>query len=109
MTLYLNGEGVRAFLALKALQMAIDIAGPNTKIIPGHGLAVVGRDAVIEFRDMTVAIRDRVRGLIAEGRSLQEVVAARVTAGYDARWGQEASWTGADFIPIVYHELGGLK
>ena len=92
---------------LKALQMAIDTSGPNTKIIPGHGLAIVGRDAVIAFRDMAVDIRDRVKTMIADGKSLQEVMAARVTAAYDAQWGQEASWTAADFVPVVYHELGG--
>ena len=45
--------------------------------------------------------------LISEGRSLDEVMAAAPTAAYDARWGQEATWTANDFVPIVYHELGG--
>jgi glyoxylase-like metal-dependent hydrolase (beta-lactamase superfamily II) len=94
---------------LQALQMAIDMAGPRTKIIPGHGLAIVGRDELIGFRDMTVAIRDRVRALVDDGRSLDEVMAAGVTSAYDAEWGQEASWTARDFLPIVYHELGGSR
>jgi len=34
-------------------------------------------------------------------------MAVRPTAAYDAMWGQEASWTANDFVPIVYHELGG--
>lgn len=92
---------------LEALRIALDLAGPDTRIIPGHGLHVVGRDALVEFTDMIVDIRDRVRDLIAEGRSLDEVMAANPTAAYDARWGQEASWTADDFVPIVYHELGG--
>ena len=92
---------------LEALEMAIAMAGPDTRIIPGHGLAVVGRTAVIEFRDMIVDIRDRVRTMISKGGTLDEVMAARLTARYDAQWGQEASWTAADFIPIVYYELGG--
>lgn len=94
---------------IKALDLAIALAGPNTKIIPGHGLAIVGRDALIEFRDMTVDIRDRVRRMIGERKTLAEVMAAKVTAGYDGKWGQEASWTATDFVPIVYHELGGLN
>ena len=92
---------------IKALDMAIAMAGPNTKIIPGHGLAVVDRRAVVEFRDMRVDIRDRVRALIASGKTLDDVTAARLTANYDARWGQEAGWTAGDFIPILYSELGG--
>ena len=92
---------------IQALETAISMAGPRTRVIPGHGLEVVGRDALIEFLDMTVDIRDRVQALISEGRNLEEVMAAAPTAAYDARWGQEATWTANDFVPIVYHELGG--
>ena len=92
---------------IKALEIGIAMAGPDTKVIPGHGLAIVGRSALVEFRDMVVDIRDRVRTMISKGRTLDEVMAARPTAAYDPRWGQEASWTADDFIPIVYHELGG--
>lgn len=94
---------------IKALDLAISLTGPSTKIIPGHGLSIVGRDALVEFRDMTVDIRDRVRALIQERKTLAEVMAAGITARYDAKWGQEATWTAKDFIPVVYHELGGLK
>ena len=87
--------------------MTIDMAGPETRIIPGHGLHLVGRDALVEFRDMVVDIRQRVLTMISEGKDLDEVMAARPTATYDAKWGQEASWTANDLIPIVYHELGG--
>jgi glyoxylase-like metal-dependent hydrolase (beta-lactamase superfamily II) len=92
---------------IKALEMAIAMAGPDTKIIPGHGLAIVGRNALVEFHDMIVDIRDRVRVLISKGKTLDDVRAERLTAAYDARWGQEATWTADDFIPIVYYELGG--
>ena len=92
---------------IAALEMAIDMAGPMTKVIPGHGLRIVGRDAMVEFLDMILDVRDQVRALISEGKQLDEVMAARPTAAYDAMWGQEASWTANDFVPIVYHELGG--
>ena len=92
---------------IEALETALGLAGPETRIIPGHGLEVVGRGALVEFLDMIVDVRDRVRGMIADGRTLEEVMAAAPTAAYDARWGQEASWTANDFVPIVFHELGG--
>ena len=92
---------------VEALETAIRLAGPDTRVIPGHGVRVVGRDAMVEFLDMIVDVRDRVHDLISEGRSLDEVMAAAPTADYDARWGQEATWTANDFVPIVYHELGG--
>ena len=56
---------------------------------------------------MIIDIREQVRRLISEGRTLAEVMAARPTANYDAEWGQEASWTANDFVPIVFHQLGG--
>ena len=83
------------------------MAGPDTRVIPGHGLEVVGRDALVEFLTMTIDVRDRVRTLISEGRTLDEVMAAAPTAAYDAQWGQEATWTANDFVPIVFYELGG--
>ena len=100
-----NGGTVAGTIA--ALETAVAMAGPRTRVIPGHGLEVVGRDALVEFLDMIVDVRDRVRSLIAAGRSLDEVMAAAPTAAHDARWGQEATWTANDFVPIVYHELGG--
>lgn len=59
----------------------------QTIVIPGHG-PVAGRSDVVEFRDMLVAIREKVAGLKKRGRSLDETVAAKPTAAYDGKWGQ---------------------
>ncbi len=100
-----NGGTLRGTIA--ALDMAIAMAGPETKVIPGHGLEVVGRAEMVEFRDMILDIRDRIHAMIREGMHLDAVMAARPTAAYDAQWGEEASWTAVDFVPLVYYELGG--
>ena len=100
-----NGGTLAGTIA--ALEKAISIAGPDTRVIPGHGLRVVGRDALVEFLDMIVDVRDRVRTMIAAGRTLEEVMDVAPTAAYDAEWGREASWTANDFVPIVFYELGG--
>ncbi len=92
---------------IEALETALRLAGPDTRIIPGHGLQVVGRDTLVDFLDMIVDVRGRVHDLISEGFTLEEVMAAAPTAAYDAQWGQEATWTANDFVPIVFHELGG--
>ena len=92
---------------IEALELAIEMAGPQTKVIPGHGLSIVGRDEVSEFLAMILDVRGRVLGLIEEGMTLDAVMAARPTAAYDDTWGQEAGWTADDFVPIVYYELGG--
>ncbi len=100
-----NGGTLRGTIA--ALDLAIDMAGPDTRVIPGHGLEVVGRAEMVEFRDMILDIRDRVYAMIRQGMHLDEIMAARPTAAYDAQWGQEATWTAIDFVPLVYYELGG--
>ena len=92
---------------IEALDLAIELSGPNTRIIPGHGVDVVGRQALVQFRDMIVNVRERVRELIADGNTLDAVMAARPTAAYDERWGNVPTWSANDFVPIVYHQLGG--
>ena len=100
-----NGGTLRGTIA--ALDQAIAMAGPDTRVIPGHGLEVVGVAEMVEFRDMILDIRDRVYAMIRQGMHLDEIMAARPTAAHDAQWGQEASWTAVDFVPLVYYELGG--
>ena len=100
-----NGGTLRGTIA--ALDLAISMAGPDTKVIPGHGLEIVGRAEMQEFLDMILDIRDQVYTMIREGKHLDEVMAAAPASKYDAKWGQEAGWTAIDFVPLVYYELGG--
>ena len=100
-----NGGSLRGTIA--AMDKAIDLAGQNTKVIPGHGLEVVGRDEMIEFRDMILDIQGQVLTMIREGKKLDEVMAAQPTAAYDAKWTDDPGWGPQDFVPVVYYELGG--
>ena len=86
---------------IAALGVAIGMAGPNTKIIPGHG-AVSTRDDVIEFRDMILDVKGRVAELVDEGMSFDEVAAARPTADYEEKWGDPER-----FLRGVYAGVGG--
>lgn len=67
---------------LDGLAMLVGMAGPNTKIIPGHG-DPVDRTAVMAQRDMILVMRDRVAKLIEQGKTSEEVLAAHVTSDYD--------------------------
>ena len=60
---------------IDALGIAAGIAGRGTKIVPGHGV-VSSREDVIEFRDMIIDVGAKVRALVADGASYDEVVAA---------------------------------
>jgi glyoxylase-like metal-dependent hydrolase (beta-lactamase superfamily II) len=100
-----NGGSLRGTIA--ALDKAIDIAGPGTKIIPGHGLEVVGRTELVAFRDMILDIQQIVLGMINQDMKLEAIMAANPTAAYDAEWTNDPGWGPEDFVPIVYYELGG--
>ena len=86
---------------LEALAMAIGMSGPDTLIIPGHG-ALSKREDVVEFRDMTLVIAERVEKLVLEGATLDEVLAAGTTAEYEGRWGDPER-----FLRGLYVEVGG--
>ena len=92
-----NGGTLKGTIA--ALGMAIGLAGPETKIIPGHG-EVSRREDVMEFRDMILVVADRVKTLVAEGKTYEEIAAANPTAEYNDRWGDPTR-----FLTAVYQEL----
>ncbi len=69
---------------ISGLAAVIALAGPNTKIIPGHG-PNVDRMAVVAHRDMILGVRDRVAKMVKAGKSSDEVLAAHVTADFDSK------------------------
>lgn len=88
---------------LEALAEIVDRAGPATRIVPGHG-PIVDRAAVTAQRDLLVAVRARVVALVAQGKSLDEVVAAKPTADLDARVPQGAQ-TADRFVKWLYAQV----
>lgn len=70
------------------------------KIVPGRG-PVSTPAGLVAYHDMLVAIRDRVKALHAEGRSLEAILAARPTAAFDAQWGNEPGAATALVTAIV--------
>ena len=62
-------------------------ADAGTKIVPGHG-ALANRSDLQRFHDMLVVVRGNIQTLITQGKTEDEVVAAKPTAEFDAAWGQ---------------------
>lgn len=91
----------------RGLAITASLAGPNTKIIPGHG-ATVDRNAVMAQRDLMLVIKDRVAKLIQQGKSQEEVLAAKVTSDYDSKV-TGVGTTGDRFIGQVYAELKAAR
>ena len=58
----------------------------STKVIPGHG--PLGSKADLKaYRDMLATVHARMTKLIKEGKNIDEIVAAKPTADFDAKWG----------------------
>ena len=104
-----NGGSLNGMI--EGLAQIVALAGPNTKIIPGHG-ANVDRNAVAAHRDMILGVRDQVAKLIQQGKTSDEVLAAHPTAAFDANV-LPAAPNGdrmADrFVGQVYAELKAAK
>ena len=89
---------------LEGLSEIVDRAGPATKIIPGHG-PIVDRDAVLAQRDVILALRGRVAKLVEQGKTLDEIIATRPTADFDARIPGGTAATRDRFVTWVYTEV----
>jgi glyoxylase-like metal-dependent hydrolase (beta-lactamase superfamily II) len=92
---------------IKGIIAAVDnylkIANDTTKIVPGHG-ALMNKARLGEYRTMLVTARDRVQKLIAEGKSEDDVVAAKPLADLDPKVGAQEQ-ASANFVRLIYKSL----
>ena len=95
---YSTGGNIKGMI--KAAEANLAKVTDKSIIIPGHG-KVGGKAELTEYRDMLVSIHDRVAALKKEGKSLEEVIAAKPTASYDSKWAT-AFTTGDVFTKYVY-------
>lgn len=96
-----NGGSLEGML--NGLALVVGLAGPNTKIAPGHG-PIVDRSAVVAHRDMILGVKDAVSKLIKEGKSEQEVVAANPAGPFESKV-QQPGESRDRFVSQVYAEL----
>jgi glyoxylase-like metal-dependent hydrolase (beta-lactamase superfamily II) len=97
---YSTGGSIKGMI--KATETNLATAGDGTIVIPGHGNPVSNKKELSAYRDMLVAIHDNVARLKQQGRSLEETIAAKPTAAFDAKWGQFVI-TPEFFTRLVYH------
>lgn len=104
----LNGGSLQGLI--DALDLTMKLARPDTKLIPGHG-TIINRTDIAPYRDMIVAVQGKVRAMIAQGATVQQVLAAKLTSPYDAKvpgglLPAGGGGTSADrFVSAVYQEL----
>ena len=75
----------------------------KTRVMPGHG-PLASKSDLQAYRDMLATVRERVSKLVAAGKSQDEVLAAKPTADFDARWGggffKPDVWVGRIYVEL---------
>ena len=74
--------------ALKTVKSILALADDNTRIIPGHG-PLGDKQALRDYLAMLETASGRMAKLIAEGKSIDEIVALKPNADYDEAWGKD--------------------
>ena len=100
-----NGGSIKGML--DAIDLIGRLAGPNTTLIPGHGNLVKKQD-LLPYRAMLVDIMAKVKTLRDQGKSLNDVLAANLTAPYDKTTLGDTPQSKARFITEAYDEASGF-
>ena len=100
-----NGGSIQGML--DAIDLIVRLAGPNTTLVPGHGTLVKKEDLLL-YRGMIVDIMANVKALHDRGQTLDQVLAASLTAPYEATTQGDTERSRNRFITAVYDEVPGL-
>lgn len=69
-----------------AVEHALERMDANTQVIPGHG-PLSNAAELSTYHDMLKAVTERMEALMAQGKDVEAIVAAKPTAAFDAEWG----------------------
>jgi glyoxylase-like metal-dependent hydrolase (beta-lactamase superfamily II) len=104
----INGY-INALNAILDLTVASNVNEGGTMVVPGHGRLSDEQD-VIEYRDMTTIVRDRIREYVKRGLTLDQVREKKPTLDFDPRYGTpNGFWTPAMFVEVIYKEMAAEK
>jgi glyoxylase-like metal-dependent hydrolase (beta-lactamase superfamily II) len=92
---------------IDALNKLIEMAGPNTKVVPGHG-PVVGKAELVFHRDMAVTVRDRVAKMLKQKKTAEQILAAKPTAEFEEKVGGPPAFI-PQFVNGLIAELSAPK
>jgi len=98
---FANGGNIKGMIA--ATDAYVKLTNAKSRIVPGHG-PIADKAALIEYRAMLVTARDRMAALVKEGKSEDDVVAAKPFADLDKKWAL-SELASKNFIRVVYHSL----
>ena len=88
---------------IRDIKKVLPYMNDKTVVIPGHG-PVGDKAGLMAFMHMMVTVRDNVRKLVNEGKTLEQIQAAHPTAAFDAGWDGHGI-SAARFVAEVYYSL----
>src|SRR6202140_1199265 len=80
---FANGGNIRGMIA--ATNLYLKLTNTKSRIVPGHG-PIADKAALTEYHTMLVTARDRMTKLVRDGKSEDDVVAAKPFADLDTKW-----------------------
>ncbi len=95
-----TGSGGSIDGMIEAADQVLARANRRTKVIPGHG-PLGDRKDLRAYRDMLKTVSARIHKMVDEGKSRDEVIAARPTSELDGKWGGRFMKPG-QWVGIVY-------
>jgi cyclase len=98
---FANGGNIKGMIA--ATDAYLKLVNDKSRIVPGHG-PVADKAALVAYRTMLVTARDRMAKLVKDGKSEDDVVAAKPFADLDAKWAP-SELASKNFIRVVWHSL----
>jgi glyoxylase-like metal-dependent hydrolase (beta-lactamase superfamily II) len=98
---FANGGNIKGMIA--ATGAYLKLVNDKSRIVPGHG-PIADKAALTQYRTMLVTAHDRMEKLVREGKSEDQVVAAKPFADLDAKWAP-TELASTNFIRVVYHSL----
>jgi glyoxylase-like metal-dependent hydrolase (beta-lactamase superfamily II) len=101
-----NGGSIDGMIV--AIDLIGKLAGPDTTLIAGHG-TMIKKPELLPYRAMIVDIRARTKQLVDQGKTLEQVLAANLTAPYDATTKGDTPQSKTRFITEVFNEVKGIK
>ncbi|MBR0934073.1 MBL fold metallo-hydrolase [Bradyrhizobium jicamae] len=98
---FANGGNIAGMIA--ATNIYVKLTNARSRIVPGHG-PIADKAALLTYRTMLITARDRMAKLVKDGKSEDDVLAAKPFADLDTTWAP-TELASKNFIRVVYHSL----
>jgi glyoxylase-like metal-dependent hydrolase (beta-lactamase superfamily II) len=97
----LRGGSLEGMIA--AYEKLLPTLDDNVKVVPGRGRLATKRD-MEEYLAVMKALRERISGLIIQGKTIEQAVSLKPTADFDAKWAN-GPIPPNDIVKEVYADL----